>query len=751
MTLTKYTRQAFVSLLAGLLCLVFFQDSFASLPQKRILILFPYESNSPGFISFDDSLRSTLTGMKEYQFEFYVECMDLTRFPNERYHDKLVELYREKFAGLKIDLIVAILRLSLDFLRDYGQNFFPETPVVYFEHDPRFFGDRTSMPNTALVKGELDMEDTLALALRLQPNVRHVFIVGGASKYDQSLDALARQALHRFEDQVQFHYLSGLPMDDLIHRVSSLPENSMLFYLSIFRDGSGKAFRSPDALALISRQANAPIYSISETYMGSGIVGGHLISYSAQGVRVAQAALRILAGEEPEDLETTEGSGNHYVFDARELERWGISEKNLPPGSEVRYRKFCIWEAYRWRIVGVVLILIFQTLLISALARSLRKQRQADRALRDAERKYRTVADFTHDWEYWSAPDGSLLYVSPSCERITGYSSGLFIEDPSLSREIVVPEDRGVWDAHHHDGQEELKFRQIQFRIRTRDGNIRWIEHACIPVIDEQGEFQGFRASNRDITERKNAELDAQRHREELAHITRIITMGELATSLAHEINQPLTAIRCNAEAAQRFLSSPSPDLGEVKQILDDIIDDDARVGEVIRRMRALVKKEAPRRDAVDLNETIWETIALVRSTSLLEGLNIRAELDNDLPTARGDQVQLQQVTLNLLMNAIEAMKDTPLGSRRLIVKTSLANDRTAMVAVTDSGKGIDENVMERLFEPFFTTKTEGLGMGLSISRSIIKAHGGRIWAENNREGGSTFSFTLPLNSGEQS
>jgi PAS domain S-box-containing protein len=738
-------------LVLGLVFLVIAQDSSASAPRKRILILFPYESNMPGFINFEAGFRSTLAASQDYKFEFYVECMDLTRFPDGRYHDKLMELYREKYSSLKLDLIVANLPPALNFLAEYSPESFGNVPVILYSQDPGLVGDTMPMPVAAAVTGRLDMEGTLALAVRLHPDVRKVFVVTGASPYDQMLEGMARVELRSLENRVELCYLSGLSMEDLIHRVSSLPGHSLVFYVSVFRDGGGTAFKSPEALALISRQANAPIYSIAETYMGSGIVGGHLISHSALGARTARVALRILAGEKLDNLEAPEESGNQYTFDARELKRWGISEGDLPPGSDVQYRDFSTWETYRWQIVAVVSVLILQAILISALVVSLRKQRRADRALREAESKYRTVAEFTHDWEYWSAPDGRLLYVSPACERITGWSSRLFMDDPSLFRRMVHPEDSEAWEEHVRDTRTELKFREIQLRIQTRDGGIRWIEHACRPVTDERGEFQGIRASNRDITERKDAELEVQLRREELAHVTRIVTVGELATSLAHEINQPLTAIRCNAEAAQRFLSGAAPDLGEVRQILDDIIEDDTRAGEVVRRIRTLVKKETPRRETVVLNDTIWETIALVRSAAFLEGLSIRAELDSNLPTVQGDRVQLQQVVLNLLLNATAAMRHTPPASRKLVIGTAMEEGRAVRVSVRDSGTGIDRNDMDRLFEPFYTTKADGLGMGLSISRTIIKAHSGTIGAENNPEGGATFYFTLPVDGGTPS
>jgi PAS domain S-box-containing protein len=713
-------------------------------------VLFPYESNMTGFIDFDAAFRSTLTVSKDFQIEIYLECMDLTRFSNKRYHDQLVDLYREKYSDLKIDLIVAVLRPSLDFLAAYGLESFRNVPVVYYNQDGGIVDHPTPIPVAAALTGRVDMSGTLALAMRLHPDVRKVFVVTGASPFDQSLEGMARESLGNFENQIQLQYLSGLPMDELIKRVSSLPEHSLVLYVSVFRDGNGRAFKSPHALTLISRQANAPIYSLSETYVGTGMVGGHVISHSRQGARTARVARRVLAGERPDDLESPAESGNQYIFDARELKRWDIREGSLPPGSEVRYRDFSIWEKYRWQIIGIASVLVFQAFLISALVRSLRRQRRIDRALRDAESKYRTVAEFTHDWEYWKAANGTLLYVSPSCERVTGYSCQEFFENSSLLREIVVPEDREAWEQHEREERTDLASRVLQFRILMRDGNIRWIEHACRPVTNERGDFEGIRASNRDITDRRNAELEAQLHREELAHVTRIVTIGELATSLAHEINQPLTAILCNAEAAHRFLTAATPDLGEVQTILEDIIQDDRRAGEVIRRMRTLVKKGTPRREMVVLNEAVGETLALVRSASSIEGLSVRTELEAELPAVSGDRVQLQQVMLNLLLNATAAMRDTPPARRDLVVTTAMQDGLAIMVSVRDSGSGVDPKNLERLFEPFYTTKADGLGMGLSISRTIIKAHGGTIGAENNPEGGAIFYFTLPVGRGGQ-
>lgn len=247
------------------------------------------------------------------------------------------------------------------------------------------------------------------------------------------------------------------------------------------------------------------------------------------------------------------------------------------------------------------------------------------------------------------------------------------------------------------------------------------------------------------------AEEALRQHRKELAYVTRIATMGELTTSLAHEINQPLTAIRSNAGAALRFLSQPEPDIREVRQILEDIVRDDRRASNVIQNIRAMVKKEKRNKELLDLNKVIRGVVDLIRDDSLLKGLSIALELNRGLKMIHGDPIQLQQVILNLILNSAVAMRNTPRDQRKIIVRTAMADDRIVNVSVTDFGTGIDENNIERLFEAFYTTKSEGLGMGLSISKTIVHAHGGDIKASNNREGGATFVITLPANQGDAS
>jgi hypothetical protein len=265
------------------------------------------------------------------------------------------------------------------------------------------------------------------------------------------------------------------------------------------------------------------------------------------------------------------------------------------------------------------------------------------------------------------------------------------------------------------------------------------------PVFDVNGEFRGYRGTGTDVTAIRRAQEEHERLRQlesDLAHVNRLSMMGVLAASLAHEVKQPIATARNNARAALNFLAKRPPDLGEVREALGCIVGDADRAGDIIDRIRAHIKKAPPRKDRLDLNEAVTEVVELARSAITRHGVSLRLQPADELFAVRGDRVQLQQVILNLILNAIEAMSsvDPP---RELLLSTE-QRETNGLVSVRDSGPGIDPARLERVFEAFYTTKSNGVGIGLSICRSIIDAHGGRLWIEANKPHGATFYFTVP-------
>ena len=279
---------------------------------------------------------------------------------------------------------------------------------------------------------------------------------------------------------------------------------------------------------------------------------------------------------------------------------------------------------------------------------------------------------------------------------------------------------------------------------RAADGEYRWFLIRGLPLRDERGNIVKWYGTMTDIEDRKRAEEALRKANADLAHITRVITMGELTASIAHEINQPLAAIVTNADACMVWLSNEPPNLEEARAAVESIAQDGTRASEVIQHIRAMFTKNTHERTRVRVNELIREVVALLQAGASKNQVELQTELASDLPPAVGDRVQVQQVIVNLALNGIEAMGAVIDRPRRLVIRSERQNSEELLVAVRDSGVGIDAKDFKRIFDAFFTTKAQGMGMGLSICRSIVEAHGGRLWASANSDYGATFQFTLP-------
>jgi C4-dicarboxylate-specific signal transduction histidine kinase len=277
------------------------------------------------------------------------------------------------------------------------------------------------------------------------------------------------------------------------------------------------------------------------------------------------------------------------------------------------------------------------------------------------------------------------------------------------------------------------------------EGVVKYLDVVAHAERDDSGSLE-FVGAVMDITGRKRAEESLHNAQANLARIARLTTMGELTASIAHEVNQPLAAVVTNANACLRWLDRETPDLDEARDAIRRIIRDGHRGSEVIARIRALLKKEATPKEPLDINELVRETIALTRV--YLQGASLQTDLARERTAVRADRVQLQQVLLNLMVNAMEAMKTVTDRPRILSIQTAEHEGNGVRVAIQDSGTGLDPMKREQLFEAFYTTKPQGMGMGLAISRSIIEGHGGRLWAEPNDGPGATFAFTLPKATG---
>ena len=355
--------------------------------EKNILILYSHEREMSVYEELDQALRSALLSGSSYPVVFYTEYLDLMRFPDEQHQRKLVDYLQVKYAGRKIDLIFVVSPLAFHFLIQHGEKLFPGIPAVFTPVDVRRIGRLFLTPNITGVAVKHDVRDTVDLALRLQPDITRVIIPAGSSMIEKSWAEETRKSLLAYGDRLAVTVLIDLSMRETLNRLKTLPPHTMvLFASSLFYDAAGNYFLPEEALDLICRASNAPVYSTNEMYLGHGIVGGSLLDLTEPGSAAGKMGKRILAGENPGAIAVQTLDPNHIMVDARQLKRWGIREENLPAGSIVRFRQDSAWDIYKWYLIGSIALLALQSLLILTLIVQRRKLRHSEDRLKDLSR-----------------------------------------------------------------------------------------------------------------------------------------------------------------------------------------------------------------------------------------------------------------------------------------------------------------------------------------------------------------------------
>jgi PAS domain S-box-containing protein len=706
----------------------------------RVLLLFSHDRLLPANQRYDEGIRQALNSEDgQSNISIFGEFLDSNRLGGPEREAAMENYLKERYRETPPDVLVPLGPSALDFCLARRDSLFPGVPLVFGGVGSERSNQVQGLPEVAGLPMELTVTPTVEALLAMRPQTREIFLVHGSSVFDRNWLDTARRQCARFADRVKITDFPELPLSELKTRLRALPKDSAVLYLTYFQSPQGETYTPARVAPEIAAASSVPVVGLYDTYMGSGVLGVSVSPFAEDGLVLGKLIRRVISGEKAQSIGVLPPNPTRLILDARQMERWGI--KAAPVGAEVRFRTPTLWEEHRAGIVVTITVIALQGLLIAGLIVARMRQGQAEKELRSSEARFSGI--------FRGSPaaisivrqaDGRILDVNPEWESITGFARADAIGRTPIETGMVIGSDEE--SGFREFLKTSRRLHDYEQAILKPDGSTRWLSLSTelISLRDEPC----YVVLAKDVTELREAE----EARQQLAHASRLAILGEMTASIAHEINQPLGAILSNTDAAEMLLEQPEPILGEVKQILADIRRDDIRASTVIKRVRALVGRREVRLREFDLNASLLETLTLITHDARRRGVRLVHELADDLPKIHADAVQIDQVILNLLFNAMDAMKNTPAGFRTLVVRSLCkSSDDAVEVAVEDSGHGISPEKFGRIFDSFFTTKEGGMGVGLALARSIAEAHGGDLIAENNASTGATFHLILPVNS----
>lgn len=703
-----------------------------------VLIIHSNQRVTPAAVIIENTLRKVVPEAIPRPVEFVSEYLDVEWASSGEAAAAQAEFLRQKYHGRRIRVIIASAPQALQFATKFRDRMLPGVPVVHVAVATDQLG--ASLPADVIgTTVDLDPTSTLELALRLQPDAKRLVIVLGAAERDRIWERRLREAVRRLEQRVEVEYLLGLSTADVLRRLHALSRNSIVYTPGYFVDGAGHVTTPRQALELIGPASAAPVYVPLDTFLGTGVIGGYMTPYEEQAARAGAIVVGLLNGT-PAAAIASSSIAKVPVVDWRALRRWGIDERLLPGDAIVRFREATAWEKYRREISVGVAVVVLQAVLISALLIERRSRRRIARTLQETRMRIDLAAHAARlsMWDWDIARD---RVWTTARMRARGEPPDAPPTRIAQFLEAVHPADRDELRRAVQRAAASKQELDVEYRILGPDGEVRWIAaRGRADTTDEQHVI----GVTQDITARKIAELQAERDRATMTHMARVSMMGQVSASIAHQLNQPLAAILGNAEAARTMLGRDRVDLVELREICEDIVTEDNRAADVIRRLGALYKRGEMKVAPLDLNALVRETLDLLRTEMVTRHVAIANDLAATLPTINGGRVQLQQVLMNLLLNAADAMSSTPEPHRLLTVRTE-AVAAEVRVCVIDRGPGIAPKNLMNMFDAFWSTKPGGMGMGLAICHSIVAAHRGTLTAVNNPEGGLTLCASLPV------
>ncbi|MFO1302093.1 MAG: ATP-binding protein [Burkholderiales bacterium] len=728
---------AIVTLLA---CGTVGNNATAESPAANVLVLFSNNRLLPANTEYDRGLNERDEGAPHPPVRFFSEFLDAAEFAGNEYEGKTAAYLKEKYAVAPPQVLVGTGPSALAFLLRHRAEMFPGVPIVHAAVERGFLKKLTLPRDVIGVPVDYDIRGTLELAMRLQPNARRIVVVTGASSFGRDRLAEIRAAVEGLRPALPIEYLAGLPGTEIATRLAALSNDAIVYTPGYFVDGAGRTMTPHDSVAMMAAVAGAPLYVPYSSQVGTGAIGGRMPSFVEVG-RVTRVIIdRLLEGVPASSVAVPSAIPSPVVLDWRQVRRWGIPDELIPPDAVIRFREPTLWEAYRTQAIIALAVMLAQAGLIGALLVERRRRRTTAAALAESEQRIRMAAQAarlsTFVWNL--ARDGSPASTGPNgCAGLPNETMQSF-EDVLQG---VHPADRDALRLAARRAAVDNTELDMEYRTLQPEGDVRWFAVRGHRASSDSRCLTGVQM---EISGRKAAEAQAEADRAALTHMSRVATMGQLSAAIAHQLNQPLAAILGNAETARKILGRKDIALEDVREILDDIVAEDNRAAEIIRRLGTLYKRGEIQLSALDLNDLIRETLDLLRAELAIRHVTPILDLAASLPLVEGSRVHLQQVLLNLVLNAADAMSAVDPSQRTVALRTALDGTR-ARVCVADRGTGIPPGDLPRVFDAFWSTKATGIGVGLAICKAIVNSHRGTLTAENSPEGGARLCFTLPL------
>ena len=724
-----------------MLCLLAVLPQTASaIPSGNVLVLYSSNRLLPANIEFDQSMMQVLGERHDVNATVFSEFLDVQIFHGAAYERTFATFLNAKFASRPPSVIVAGGLEAFAFVVRQGKELFPHTPVVFVAVPEQALRRMGPLPPEYVgVPMRHDFIGTIEQGLKWRPKARHLLIVLGAGEWTNEWTRLLRMEAPALEGRLDIEFMVVESAAALRSRLQGLSDDWLVFTPGYFVDRQGGRSVPRDAAQLMASASPVPVLGPYESFMGTGVLGGRMVSFSQMGHTAARLSADLISGVPVESLAPPESVPLPLQVDWRQAQRFGISDAELPPGTIVKFKEPSFWQQYRDLALAGIAVMLVQAILIGALLVERRRRRRTAAALSESEHGMKLAAQAARLSMWVLDTQGADARPVLPMRRSTDDALRRFADfDTVLAG--VHPADRAtveaaVANARAGEGQLDVEFRQV-----GDDGEQRWV---AARGHTEPGRGQRMLGVAMDITERKQAELQATQDRSALRHITRVSLLGQLSASIAHQLNQPLASILGNAEAARLMLDRHPLDLAELRLICDDIAASDQRAADVIRQLGALFKRTELELVALDLNVLVRDSLELIRGDLLTRGVSVRTHLLSGVPVVAGDRVQLQQLILNLMTNAADAMQGNPEDRRQMIVSTVL-RDSMVQLCVADSGHGIAASDMQSIFEPFWTSKVNGMGMGLAICHSVAVAHHGSLTVATAAQGGAVFCLQLP-------